>query len=153
MTAADEKMYRISESELEEWEAGGLCWNEEKDLHAAIRARGPVEHEPAPCGSNPGECFIKMNKRIVEEREIALNRLDREIAIRENEMNRKGNLEANITTATGYITAAGALNWVRVVLIDALRSGGSAPGSNPGEQEQRAELPPSMPEGGTDPMK
>ena len=26
-------------------------------------------------------------------------------------------------------------------------------GSNPGEQEQRAELPPSMPEGGTDTMK
>lgn len=54
-------------------------------------------------------------------REDVLNRLDKEIAIRENEMNRKGNLEDNLTTATGYLTAAGALNWVRVVLIDGSR--------------------------------
>lgn len=37
-------------------------------------------------------------------------------------------------------------------LSDIIRSLRST-GSNPGEQEQRAELPPSMPEGGTDPMK
>lgn len=56
-----------------------------------------------------------------EERNQTLDRLDKEIAIRENEMNRKGNLEDNLTTAAGYFTAAGALNWVRVVLIDGSR--------------------------------
>lgn len=56
-----------------------------------------------------------------EEREQILSRLDEEIAIRESEMSRKGNLEDNLTTATGYHTASGALNWVRKVLIDGLR--------------------------------
>jgi hypothetical protein len=59
------------------------------------------------------------NKRV-------LDRLDKEIATRENEMNRKGNLEDNLTSATGYLVSAGALNWVRVVLIDGLRQSTAA---------------------------
>lgn len=55
------------------------------------------------------------------ELDAALTRLDKEIAIRENEMNRKCALEDNITTASGYAAAAGALNWVRVVLIEGMR--------------------------------
>jgi hypothetical protein len=55
------------------------------------------------------------------ERDTVLDRLDKEIAIRENEMNRKGGLTDNIVTASGYYASAGALNWVRVVLIDGLR--------------------------------
>jgi hypothetical protein len=55
------------------------------------------------------------------ERETLLARIDKEIAIREHEMNVKGSLEDNITTASGYAAAAGALNWVRVVLIAAER--------------------------------
>ena len=42
-----EKEYRITESELEEWEAGGMCWSEEKDLHAAIRSRS-IPQDLAP---------------------------------------------------------------------------------------------------------
>jgi hypothetical protein len=31
--------YIITDEELEEWEAGGMCWSEEKDLHRSIRSR------------------------------------------------------------------------------------------------------------------
>jgi len=62
------------------------------------------------------------------EREKILIGLDKEIAVREYKMNRKAGLEDNMTTATGYYTAAGALNWVRK-MIEELRS---KPG---GEQE------------------
>jgi hypothetical protein len=55
-----------------------------------------------------------------EQRKI-LDRLDKEIHIREDEMNRKAGLEDNLTTVSGYYAAAGALNWVRVVLIDGIR--------------------------------
>ncbi len=48
-----------------------------------------------------------------------LDLLDKEISIREREMYRKGNLEDNLTTATEYLTASSALNWVRAVLITA----------------------------------
>ena len=54
-------------------------------------------------------------------REKILIGLDKEIAVREYEMNRKAGLEDNMTTATGYYTAAGALNWVRK-MIEELRS-------------------------------
>jgi hypothetical protein len=51
-----ERVFLILESELEEWEAGGMCWSEEKDLHAAIRSR---PHTPAPEHSLPVEvCTI-----------------------------------------------------------------------------------------------
>lgn len=30
--------YIITEEELEEWEAGGMCWSEEQDLHRSIRS-------------------------------------------------------------------------------------------------------------------
>jgi hypothetical protein len=52
-----------------------------------------------------------------ENKEKILKRLDKEIAIRENELNRKAGEEENLTTVSGYYTAAGALNWVRNVLI------------------------------------
>lgn len=54
-----------------------------------------------------------------DKRKETLERLEKEIQKREDEMNRKGNLEDNLTTASGYFTAAGALNWVREVLIKA----------------------------------
>jgi hypothetical protein len=79
-------------------------WNQELGI---IHSRSLAEHDAA---------------LIAQAREDVLTRLDKEIAIRENEMNRKGGLEDNITTASGYAAAAGALNWVRVVLIDALRT-------------------------------
>ena len=48
-----------------------------------------------------------------------LNRLKKNIEIREDELARKANSTDNLTTASGYFAAAGALNWVRTVLIDA----------------------------------
>ena len=36
--------YVITEDELEEWETGGMCWSEEKDLHTSIRSR-PLPEE------------------------------------------------------------------------------------------------------------
>jgi len=39
MTPPAQQEYVITEDELAEWEAGGMCWSEEKDLHAAIRSR------------------------------------------------------------------------------------------------------------------
>jgi len=56
------------------------------------------------------------------ERDKVLDRLDKEIEIRENEMNRKGGFEENLVTASGYYASAGAFNWVRVVLIAGLRT-------------------------------
>jgi hypothetical protein len=67
-------------------------------------------------------------------RQKVLDRLDKEIATRENEMNRKGNLEDNLTTATGYLTSAGALNWVRVVLINGMRESLRAQQEQPKEE-------------------
>ena len=55
------------------------------------------------------------------EREKVLDSLDKEIRIREDEMNRKAGLEENLVTISGYYASAGALNWVRVVLIEGLR--------------------------------
>jgi hypothetical protein len=34
----DMNQYIITEEELEEWEAGGMCWSEERDLHRSIRS-------------------------------------------------------------------------------------------------------------------
>jgi len=31
--------YIITEEELDEWEAGGMCWSEEKDMQRGIRSR------------------------------------------------------------------------------------------------------------------
>jgi len=56
-----------------------------------------------------------------DEREKILDRLDKEIATREDEMNRKAGLEDNIVTMSGYYASAGALNWVRTVLIEGIR--------------------------------
>ena len=56
-----------------------------------------------------------------DEREKVLDRLDKEIHIREDEMNRKAGLEENLVTISGYYASAGALNWVRKVLIDGSR--------------------------------
>ena len=55
------------------------------------------------------------------ERDKVLDRLDKEIHIREDEMNRKAGLEENLVTMSGYYASAGALNWVRKVLIDGSR--------------------------------
>ena len=55
------------------------------------------------------------------ERDRVLDRLDKEIHIREDEMNRKAGLEENLVTVSGYYASAGALNWVRTVLIEGLR--------------------------------
>ena len=55
------------------------------------------------------------------ERDKVLDRLDKEIHIREDEMNRKAGLEENLVTISGYYASAGALNWVRKVLIDGSR--------------------------------
>jgi len=55
------------------------------------------------------------------ERDTVLDRLDKEIHIREDEMNRKAGLEENLVTMSGYYASAGALNWVRKVLIDGSR--------------------------------
>lgn len=38
-----EKQYTITEDELSEWEAGGMCWSEEKDLQRSIRSRPYVD--------------------------------------------------------------------------------------------------------------
>ena len=56
----------------------------------------------------------------INRRDKVLDRLDKEIEIRENEMNRKGGFEENLVTASGYYASAGAFNWVRVVLIAGL---------------------------------
>jgi len=36
--------YIITEEELDEWEAGGMCWSEEKDMQRGIRSR-PYQNE------------------------------------------------------------------------------------------------------------
>ena len=53
--------------------------------------------------------------------EKVLDRLDKEIHIREDEMNRRAGLEENLVIMSGYYASAGALNWVRKVLIDGSR--------------------------------
>ena len=58
---------------------------------------------------------------IQSRRDKVLDRLDKEIHIREDEMNRKAGLEENLVTMSGYYASAGALNWVRKVLIDGSR--------------------------------
>ena len=68
-------------------------------------------------------CFdTRLYSTTTTDQDKVLDRLDKEIKIRENEMNRKGGLEENLVTVSGYYASAGALNWVRVVLIDGLRS-------------------------------
>lgn len=64
---------------------------------------------------------LRQHRGKVRNESDLLDRLDKEIAIRENEMNRKGGLTDNIVTASGFYASAGALNWVRTVLINALR--------------------------------
>ena len=79
------------------------------------------------------ETFVTLNRTrlfpadqvvdiVQSEREKLLDRLDKEIHIREDEMNRKAGLEENLVTMSGYYASAGALNWVRKVLIDGSRA-------------------------------
>jgi len=58
---------------------------------------------------------------IQSRRDKVLDRLDKEIHIREDEMNRRAGLEENLVIMSGYYASAGALNWVRKVLIDGSR--------------------------------
>ena len=131
MTSSSEqppKEYTITEEEVEiieshldnkhcqkcPYEGGGV----KSGIKSFIRSRP----HPALDNMHPDRWAQLHDAAIARKaREGVLNRLDKEIATRENEMNRKGNLEDNLTTATGYLTAAGALNWVRVVLIDGSR--------------------------------
>ena len=112
------------------------CHYLSKDIRSRPNIPAPETDHKAPicenCGKDNTTCRMDMSVCLqaqntaaraatLAENKRVLDRLDKEIAIRENEMNRKGNLEDNLTTATGYLTSAGALNWVRVVLIDGLR--------------------------------
>ena len=67
-------------------------------------------------------CTLPTHTDFQSEMEKVLDKLDKEIHIREDEMNRKAGLEENLVTASGYYASAGALNWVRKVLIDGSRA-------------------------------
>jgi hypothetical protein len=55
-------------------------------------------------------------------REQVLQSLLNVVKTREDEMSRKANLTENMTTATGYFTSAGALNWVVQEIEKSLRA-------------------------------
>jgi hypothetical protein len=73
------------------------------DIIIAIRSRQLSEHDAAI-------------------RNATLTSLLQVVKIREDEMARKANLTENMTTATGYFTSAGALNWVVQEIEKSLRT-------------------------------
>ena len=102
---------------------------EEEDYQAQKDILAAIMTVPLPDACTDDTCIYKRFSKNMEnaerhdvkvreeENKQLLDRLDKEIATRENEMNRKAGLNDNIVTVSGYYASAGALNWVRVVLI------------------------------------
>jgi hypothetical protein len=96
----EEAFYPVTEKELDMIHNQNHLWSQRTT--ATVLSRPTVE------------------TAVRNERERVLKSLEKEISIREDEMNHKAGLEDNIVTVSGYYASAGALNWVREVLIKSL---------------------------------
>jgi hypothetical protein len=66
--------YIINEKELDEWEAGGMCWSEEKDMQRGIRSNLYQSErdklEELVSWIEKGECSIDIFYRTQDGREL-----------------------------------------------------------------------------------
>jgi hypothetical protein len=92
------------------------------DLINEIKARGTVP-ETTPLISFGADSFKQHNAATAQSaRDQVLQSLLNVVKTREDEMARKANLTENMTTAIGYFTSAGALNWVVQEIEKSLRT-------------------------------